>query len=143
MERDYAALVTPLLEGELEHARYTRCWRRLRRIWRRLRRQPVGAHPRHEALPELLQALLSAWGGAAAVSAAVFADAEALEGPGLQARAGLALGTWPLCTPWPLSGSPSWAAAGGGIQGPTPRRAAVGRPLWTEDTPLDRTEGCP
>ena len=86
MERDYAALVTPLLEGAQELARYRRCWLRVRRLWRRLRRQPVGAHPRHEALPELLQALLSAWGGAAAVSAAVFADADALEGPGLQAR---------------------------------------------------------
>ena len=35
-----------------------------------------------------MQALLSAWGGAAAVSAAVFADADALDGPGLQARGG-------------------------------------------------------
>jgi len=84
VERDYAALVTPLLEGAHEHARYTRCWLRVRRLWRRLRRQPVGAHPRREALPELLQALLSAWGGAAAVSAAVFTDADALEGAGLQ-----------------------------------------------------------
>ena len=127
VERDYAALVTPLLEGELEHARYTRCWRRLRRIWRRLRRQPVGAHPRHEALPELLQALLSAWGGAAAVSAAVFADAEALEGPGLQARGGLALGTCPLCNPWPLGGQPSWAAAG-----EESKDQRGGAPLWDD-----------
>ena len=49
-------------------------------------RTPLFTNPyRREPLPELLQALLSALGVAAEVSAAVFADADALDGPPLQA----------------------------------------------------------